>query len=206
MSLIQLTTHSGLHFCDSSQPSQPDVPATGLWNSTIGIDFRTLLTHILLLQLSFLFVCLFFNKPCLTLCDPMDCSPPGSTVHGIFQAIILEWVAISSSRRYSWPRDQTHVSYIGKQILYHWATWEDLDSKYSVLKKTKINVLVLTSDHTITSWTWQGNLFLDNSIGKNVGPNFKPKSDWATEHTHTLPPFNFSPLVLLLNLCRCMQT
>ena len=52
----------------------------------------------------------------LTLCDPMDCSPPGSSVHGILQARILEWVAISSSRGSSWPRDQTHVSWFG----YHW--------------------------------------------------------------------------------------
>ena len=43
-------------------------------------------------------------------CDPMDCSPPGSSVHGIFQARILEWVAISSSRGSSCPRDQTHLS------------------------------------------------------------------------------------------------
>ena len=43
-------------------------------------------------------------------CDPMDCSPPGSAVCGIFQARILEWVAISSSRGSSWPRDQTHIS------------------------------------------------------------------------------------------------
>ena len=41
----------------------------------------------------------------LTLCDPMDCSPPGSSVHGVFQASILEWAAISSSRGSSWPRD-----------------------------------------------------------------------------------------------------
>ena len=42
-----------------------------------------------------------------TLCDPMDCSPPGSSVHGIVLARILEWVAISSSRGSSWPRDQS---------------------------------------------------------------------------------------------------
>ena len=47
-----------------------------------------------------------------TLCDPMDCSPPGSSVHVIFQARILEWVAISSSRESSQTRDQTHVSHI----------------------------------------------------------------------------------------------
>ena len=46
-------------------------------------------------------------QSCLTLCDPMDCSPSGSSVHGIFQARILEWVAISYSRRSSCPRDQT---------------------------------------------------------------------------------------------------
>ena len=46
----------------------------------------------------------------LTLCDPMDCSPPGSPVHGILQARIPEWVAISLSRGSSQLRDQTHIS------------------------------------------------------------------------------------------------
>ena len=57
----------------------------------------------------------------------MDCIPPGSSVHGIFQARILEWVAISFSRGSSWPRDRTWVSCIsciGRQVLYHCATWE----------------------------------------------------------------------------------
>ena len=49
-------------------------------------------------------------QSCLTLCDPMDCSLPGSSVHGIFQAIVLEWVAISFSSRSSGPRDRTQVS------------------------------------------------------------------------------------------------
>ena len=56
----------------------------------------------------------------------MDCSLPDSSVPGILQARLLEWVAISFSRRYSQPRDQTHVSCIGRQILYHWATWESI--------------------------------------------------------------------------------
>ena len=46
---------------------------------------------------------------CLTLCKAMDCSLPGSSVHGILQARILEWVATPFSRGSSWPRDQTHV-------------------------------------------------------------------------------------------------
>ena len=53
---------------------------------------------------------------CLTLCDPMDCSQPGSSVHGIFQARILEWVAISSSRGSSQHRDQTQVSHIAGRL------------------------------------------------------------------------------------------
>ena len=48
----------------------------------------------------------------LTVCDPMDCSPPDSSVHGILQARILEWVAMISSRGSSQPRDQTKVSHI----------------------------------------------------------------------------------------------
>ena len=62
------------------------------------------------------------RHPVLTLCDPLDCSPPGSSVHGIFQARILEWIANSSSRGSSWPKDRTHVSCIsciGGQVLYH---------------------------------------------------------------------------------------
>ena len=49
---------------------------------------------------------------CPTLCEPMICSPPGSSVHGIFQARLLEWVAISFSRGSSRPRDRSLVSYI----------------------------------------------------------------------------------------------
>ena len=51
-------------------------------------------------------------QSCPTLCDPMDCSLPGFSVHGIFQARILKWVAISFSRRSSQPRDWTRVSLI----------------------------------------------------------------------------------------------
>ena len=61
-------------------------------------------------------------KLCLALCNPMECSPPGSSVHGTLQARIQEWVAISSSRGSSQLRDQTSVSYgsrTGRQILYH---------------------------------------------------------------------------------------
>ena len=54
-------------------------------------------------------VCMLVTQSWPTLCDPMDCIPPGSSVHGIFQARILEWVAISFSRGSSRPRDRTQV-------------------------------------------------------------------------------------------------
>ena len=60
-------------------------------------------------------------------CDPMDCSLPGASVHGILQARILEWVAISFSRVSSWPRDRICISCIGRQVLYLWATGEAID-------------------------------------------------------------------------------
>ena len=51
-------------------------------------------------------------QSCLTLCDPMNCSPPRSSVHGILQARTLEWVATPSSRGSFWPRDWIWVSYV----------------------------------------------------------------------------------------------
>ena len=55
-------------------------------------------------------------QSCLTLFDPMGCSLPASSIHGIFQARILEWVATSFSRGSSQPRDQTCISCIGREI------------------------------------------------------------------------------------------
>ena len=62
-------------------------------------------------------------------CDPMDCRPPGSSIHGISQARKLKWVAISFSRGSSRPRPMawtciSYVSCIGRQIVYPWATWK----------------------------------------------------------------------------------
>ena len=59
-----------------------------------------------------------------TLWDPMDCNPPGSSVHGILQARILEWVAFPFSRGSSQPRDQTWVSCIAGRFFTIWATRE----------------------------------------------------------------------------------
>ena len=70
-------------------------------------------------------VCLV-TQSCPTLCDPIDGSPPGSSVHGILQARTLEWVATPFSRGSSQPRDQTQVSCIAGGFFTIWATREAL--------------------------------------------------------------------------------
>ena len=64
------------------------------------------------------------TQSCLTLCDPVDCSLPGSSVHGVLQARILECVAISLSRGSFQPRDRTQVSHIAGKCSSLWATRE----------------------------------------------------------------------------------
>ena len=71
-------------------------------------------------------------QSCLTLCNPVDCSLPGSSVHGILQARIVEWIAISFSRRSSPPRDRTQVSRIGGRRFKLWATREADQGKNNI--------------------------------------------------------------------------
>ena len=66
------------------------------------------------------------------LCDLMDWSPPGSFVHGIFQATILEWVPISFSRGSSWPRDQTHVSCLASEFFNVEPPWKPIPIDISI--------------------------------------------------------------------------
>ena len=82
-------------------------------------------------------------------CEPMKCSPPGSSFHGIFWARIVERVTISFFRGSSWLRDWIHVSCNSRRILYHWATiialsfqkklyfdqWKNMSSSFSVAKQ-----------------------------------------------------------------------
>ena len=84
---------------------------SGTWNSpkcTLSTD---------LLNISYVKEKVWVTLLCLTLCNPMDCT--GSSVHGIFQAKLLEWVAIPFSREFSQPGDWAHVSFTGRWILYH---------------------------------------------------------------------------------------
>ena len=71
-----------------------------------------------------LFLHLLVTPLCLTLWDPMDCNPPGSSVHGVLQARILEWVAMPSSRRSSRPRGWSQISCTASRCFTFWATRE----------------------------------------------------------------------------------
>ena len=87
-------------------------------------------------------VCLV-TKSYLALCNPMDCSPPGSSVHEIFQARILEWSAISYSRGSSQPRERTQISCIsciGRQVLCH---WRHLGSPINILHNHSVCIKIL---------------------------------------------------------------
>ena len=75
-------------------------------------------------------MCVCVAQLYLALCDPMDCSPPGSFVHGILQARVLEWVGIPSSRRSSQLRDRTWVSYIEGRFFTACASKEALNQLY----------------------------------------------------------------------------
>ena len=66
---------------------------------------------------------------CPTLCNPMNCSPPGSSAHQILPARTLEWIVVPSSRGASQPRDWTRISYVfhvDRQVFYHSTSWEAL--------------------------------------------------------------------------------
>ena len=88
------------------------------------------------------------TQACPTHCDPMDCSPPGSSVQEILQARILKWVAIPSSKGSSQHRNQTHiscVSCIGRQVLYQLSHWRSplIPTVFSVM-----TILVVIAEKT----------------------------------------------------------
>ena len=91
-----------------SQESSPTLQFKSINSSTLGFLYSPTVTSIHDYWKNHSEVV----QSCPTLCNPMDCSLPRSSVHGILQAIVLEWVAISFSRWSSWPRDRTQVSHI----------------------------------------------------------------------------------------------
>ena len=79
---------------------------------------------------------------CLILCDPINCSLPSFSIHGIFQARVLKWVGISFSRGSSWPRDRTQVSRIVGRRFYHLN-----HSQNSTVKRKKNPIREWTKKH-----------------------------------------------------------
>ena len=79
------------------------------------------------------------TQSCPTLCDPVDYSLPGSSIHGIFQAKLLESVAISFSRESSWPRDRTRLSHTIGRCFTVWATREAELRRFTPLHQIKEN-------------------------------------------------------------------
>ena len=138
----------------------------------------------------------------------MDCSPPGSSVHGIFQVRILEWVAYPFSRGSSWPRDRTQVSHIAGRFFTIWATREAhvpnyriqfyLKSWYTVLCvkswSPKRNVQVLTPKACGCDLIWKCNLCRchQTEMLARVDPNplwrypYKKRRD-TDRHTGRMP-------------------
>ena len=98
---------------------------------------------------------------CLTLFDPMDCSPPVSPVHEIPQARILEWVAIPFSRGSSPPRDQIQISCIADRFSTIWATRE-MYRKYVLLKRNKYHSNSFKNNYEQHIGTNSSNYFLNS--------------------------------------------
>ena len=85
------------------------------------------------------------SQSCPTLCDPVDCSLPGSSVHAIFQAIVLEWIAISFSRESSQLRDRTQLSHIVDRRF-------TVCANYSIQRKLKIKIKKLSRKAKREQW------------------------------------------------------
>ena len=109
--------HSFMQFADLTVTNQKKILTCLNWFASVCwllLDISPLYLH----------CCCSVAQSCPTFCDPMDCSPPGSSVYGIFQARILEWAAISFSQRSFWTRDWTRVSRIVGRHFTIWATRE----------------------------------------------------------------------------------
>ena len=112
--------------------------------------------------------------------DPLDCNPPGSSVHGIFQAGILEWVTISFSRRSSQPTDLTRVSWVAGGFFTIWATKEDQSFWFPISSHFYFNKHYFSMNMKIIAVKWQffvncvGSISLWNLTVYSEGPNTYP--------------------------------
>ena len=127
-------------------------------------------------------------QSCPTLCDPVDCSPPGSSIHEILPAGILEWVTISFSSGSSWPRDRTQVSRIAGRRFKFWAIRGPPECLCAVYTYLCIQVLsygqVLYLQYVLCFlFVWWFAFFL---LGSWIGP-------WLSHQSLTFPNLNLAP-------------
>ena len=115
-----------------------------------------------------------------TLCDPVDCSPPGSSIHGILQARILEWVAISFSRGSSHPRDRTQVSRIAGRRFNLWAAKLSKGSFRMGMAQSELSYCAVehTDDETIVLWTFIYHLLTANSDPRFLSEPTRCDASW----------------------------
>ena len=111
--------------------------------SIVSVLFNVVSIHFLITVLALV------TQLCPMLCDPMDCSPPGSSAHGILQARILEWFAISYSKGSSQPKDRTLVSWIAGVFFTVWGTREALLNTGLTLSPFTHNTFI-----AITNLSW----------------------------------------------------
>ena len=125
-------------------------------------------------------------------CDPMDCVLPGSSVHGILQARILEWLAISFSRGSSWARDGTWVSCTAGRLFTDWAMME---AQFNIWP-----LLFLLQDWSYGSdqHTWEEKKMEKKLFLESISHWFKIFNKW---HTNVQVPF-----YLFLFICSCCTT
>ena len=119
-------------------------------------------------------------------CDPMDCSPPGSSVHGILQARILEWAYISFSRGSSWPKDWTQLSCLASKFFTIWVTGEALATS-----EVCVNTHPANKDVQIRCnepWDFPGGPVVKSSPSNSGGGDLIPGQ--GTKIPFTLKPKN----------------
>ena len=148
-----------------------------------------------------LYICVCVNAQlCPTLCDLMDGSPPGSSVHIIFQARLLEWVAISYSRGSSWPRDRIWVAYISCtdiENLYYCATLGSFNLCYIELSYSSVFNKHMSKFHvchyTTSIIPWHFFHHYDLTVFQpHINAKFFDPNIFSTSHP------SWSPLFLLM--------
>ena len=107
------------------------------------------------------------TQSCPTLCDPVNCSLPGSSVHGIFQAIALEWVGISLSSGSSRPRDRTQVSRIVDRCFTVWA----IRQVFNFMNTFGEQCTLTKAKHALGVWYLVGTLSVFEDMGKAWSPH-----------------------------------